>query len=214
MVPRKEKKQNPSQQMEDQESKNPNSDLFSDTSYKLHSRRKTWYDIFNIFEEEKSVQQQGTILSDNLYRHIENFLNLKVEGQSPPFYMSSYIMDAIFFHTYFPQMGWQWTPSSAEPIHIYHSKLWEENAKEHFYEIFIMLLFLFTKHSLVFYHPRITEKYMHNLDQIGDWYIEETFSYIRVYGCNAPPHALPKFMPDRLVCREIAYQTAITSITK
>jgi hypothetical protein len=151
----------------------------------------------------------GTILSDNLYRHIENFLKLKAEGQSPPFYMSAYIMDAIFFHTYFPQMGWQWTPSSAEPIHIYHSKLWEENAKEHFYEICHHVIIPLHQAFFSFLPPRITEQAMHNLDQIGDWYIEETFSYIRVYGCNAPPHALPKFMPDRLVCREIAYQTTV-----
>jgi hypothetical protein len=43
--------------------------------------------------------------------------------------------------------------------------------------------------------------------KIADWYIEEHFSYIRVFGCSVPPHALPKFLPDRLVCREVAYQT-------
>jgi len=49
---------------------------------------------------------------------------------------------------------------------------------------------------------------MHNLDQIGDWYIVEMiFPISNFFGCNAPPHALPKFIPNRLVCREIAYKT-------
>jgi hypothetical protein len=47
-----------------------------------------------------------------------------------------------------------------------------------------------------------------------DWYIEESFSYIRVYGCFTSPHALPKFLPDRLICREVAYQTVYVGITK
>ena len=47
----------------------------------------------------------GTILFDKVYRRIENFLKLKEEGQSPPFYMSAYIMDALFFHTSFSSNG-------------------------------------------------------------------------------------------------------------
>ena len=47
---------------------------------------------------------------------------------------------------------------------------------------------------------------LENLKTIADWFIEEHFSYIRVYGCSIPPHALPKILPDRLICREISYQ--------
>jgi hypothetical protein len=49
--------------------------------------------------------------------------------------MSTYVMDAICFMTPFPLMNWSWTPTSSEPIHFYHSKLWEENAKDFFHEI-------------------------------------------------------------------------------
>jgi hypothetical protein len=59
----------------------------------------------------------------------------KSKGQSAPFYMSTYVMDAICFMTPFPLMNWSWTPTISEPIHFYHSKLWEENAKDFFYEI-------------------------------------------------------------------------------
>jgi hypothetical protein len=55
---------------------------------------------------------------------------------------------------------------------------------------------------------------MANLGKIADWYIEEKFSYIRVFGCLVPPNALPKFLPDRLACREVDYQTVIGGISK
>jgi hypothetical protein len=54
--------------------------------------------------------------------------------------------------------------------------------------------------------PRISKTVSENLKAIAKWFIDENFSYIRVYGCSIPPHALPKFLPDRLVCREVAHQ--------
>jgi hypothetical protein len=54
--------------------------------------------------------------------------------------------------------------------------------------------------------PRISDTIIESLKAVVDWFIEENVSYIRVYGCSIPPHALPKFLPDRLVCREVAYQ--------
>jgi hypothetical protein len=56
--------------------------------------------------------------------------------------------------------------------------------------------------------PRISDAVIESLKSVADWFIEEIFSYIRVYGCSIPPHALPKFLPDRLVCREVAHQIA------
>jgi hypothetical protein len=55
---------------------------------------------------------------------------------------------------------------------------------------------------------------MGNLGKIADWFINENFSYIKVFGCSVPPHALLKFLPDRLVCREVAYQTVTGGINK
>jgi hypothetical protein len=54
--------------------------------------------------------------------------------------------------------------------------------------------------------PHISESVSGNLKAIADWFVDEKFSYIRVYGCSIPPHALPKFLPDRLVLREVAHQ--------
>jgi hypothetical protein len=59
---------------------------------------------------------------------------------------------------------------------------------------------------------RISESIIGNLKAIADWFIEEIFSYVRIFGCSIPPHTLMKFLPDRLVCREVAYQTITSNI--
>jgi hypothetical protein len=62
--------------------------------------------------------------------------------------------------------------------------------------------------------PRISDNIMANLGKIADWYIEEHFSYIRFFGCSVAPLALPKFLPNQLMCREVAYKTVIGEINK
>jgi hypothetical protein len=156
----------------------------------------------------------GKMFSDNLAKKIGEYKAQKSKGEHAPFYMSTYIMDAICFRTPFPLMNWSWTPTITEPIHFYHAKLWEENSKDSFYEICHNVVIPI--HEAIYGHPppRISEKIMGNLGVIIDWYIEENFSYIRVFGCYISPHALPIFLPDRLVCREVAHQTVSGGITK
>jgi hypothetical protein len=146
------------------------------------------------------------ILSDNLTQEILNYKAAKSKGQPTTFYMSAYIMDAICFMTPFPLMNWSWSISCPEPIHKYHSALWEENAKDAFYEVCHFIIIPMHKMFFGCEPPRISDAIIESLKAVADWFIEEIFSYIRVYGCSIPPHALPKFLPDRLVCREVAYQ--------
>jgi hypothetical protein len=122
--------------------------------------------------------------------------------------MSAYIMDAICFMTPFPLMNWSWSISCPEPIHEYHSALWEEKDNDIFYDVCHFVII--PMHKLFFgcEPPRIFDVVIESLKSVADWFIEENFSYIRVYGCSIPPHALPKFLPDRLVCREVAHQIA------
>jgi hypothetical protein len=51
------------------------------------------------------------------------------------FYMSTYLMDTIFFMTPFSLRNWSWNITCPKPIHQYYSKLWEENEKKSFYNI-------------------------------------------------------------------------------
>jgi hypothetical protein len=154
------------------------------------------------------------MLLDNLAKGIDDYKTTKSKGKHTPFYMSAYVMDAICFMTPFPLMNWIWTPASSKPIHFYHSKLWEENAKDFFYEICHNVVVPI--HTTIYGHrpPWISERIMGNLGKIVDWFIEENLSYIRVFGCLVPPHALPQIFLDRLVCIEVAYQTMVGGINK
>jgi hypothetical protein len=62
--------------------------------------------------------------------------------------------------------------------------------------------------------PRISDSVTTNLSSMEDWYIEEEFSYIKVFDTFVPPHALPLFFPDKLLCREITRQTVLGEIRK
>jgi hypothetical protein len=128
--------------------------------------------------------------------------------------MSAYIMDTMCFLTPFPLMSWSWIPSEAKPIHVYHSKLWEEKNSNFVYEIFNQVMV--PLHNTIFGHlpPRISNSIAVNLSSIADWYLQAEFSYLRVFDAYVPPHALPLFIPDRLACHEIARQTIIDGVSK
>jgi hypothetical protein len=121
-------------------------------------------------------------------------------------------MDTICFTTPFPLMNWSWNPTYTEPIHEYHSKLWEENVKDSIYDLFHFVVL--PMHHMLYEcaPPHISETVMGNLKVVSDWFIEEKFSYIRVFGCSSPPHVLPKFLLDRMVCRLVSYQITIGGI--
>jgi hypothetical protein len=123
-------------------------------------------------------------------------------------------MDVICFMIPFPLMGWSSTPTSVEPIHLYHSKLWEDKVKDLFYKISNYVVVSVHIAIYGFPPPRISDQIVANLGKIVDWYIEEHFSYIKVFGCSVPPHALPMFLLDQLVCQEVAHQTVLGGISK
>jgi hypothetical protein len=128
--------------------------------------------------------------------------------------MSAYIMNAMCFRMPFPLMSWSWAPSDAEPIHVYHSKLWEDKAIDFIYEIFNWVMV--PMHVTIFCNPppRISDSITANLSSVADWYMEEEFSYIRVFSAFVPPHALPLFIPDKLACHKIARKIVIGGISK
>jgi len=44
---------------------------------------------------------------------------------------------------------------------------------------------------------------------IGNWYLQEKFTYLRIYGAIASTHLLPIYVPNKLVLSEIAYKTIL-----
>jgi hypothetical protein len=58
----------------------------------------------------------------------------------------------------------------------------------------------------------MTDKAIAIIRRIRDWYLMENDTYIRIYGAMKPPHLLPRFVPDKLVLQEVAYQTIIHGV--
>lgn len=56
--------------------------------------------------------------------------------------------------------------------------------------------------------PRISKEGEVDILSVARWFGEETFTYIRVFGSITSPHVLPYYALDKLMAREIAYQTA------
>jgi hypothetical protein len=108
------------------------------------------------------------ILSDNLAKEVSNYKAAKAQGQPVAFYMSAYIMDAICFLTPFPLMNWNWNITCPQPIHEYHSELWEENAINSFYEICHFVIIPMHKMLYGCDPPRISETVSENLRAIAD----------------------------------------------
>lgn len=66
-------------------------------------------------------------------------------------------------------------------------------------------------HEVIFRNviPRINEDLKEALDQIGDWFVEELFTYIRIYGSEIGPHALLRYILERISLREVVNQTTL-----
>jgi hypothetical protein len=66
---------------------------------------------------------------------------------------------------------------------------------------------LYIRPSSVFSHIGSPPGALKGLKDIGDWYVKKYYTYIQIYGATGAPHLLPKYVPDKLLAREIAYQT-------
>jgi hypothetical protein len=47
--------------------------------------------------------------------------------------------------------------------------------------------------------PRLSVAAKKMILKVGDWYLDETTTYIRVFGTTRAPHFLPTRVPDRIV---------------
>jgi hypothetical protein len=50
------------------------------------------------------------------------------------------------------------------------------------------------------------------IKRIMDWYLMEHNTYLKVYGAMKSLHLVPRFVLDRLVLQEVAYQTIINGV--
>lgn len=122
-----------------------------------------------------------------------------------PFYMSTYIMETICFNSDFPILGWKWTPQDPNPIHIYHKYLWKAHYKDNIYRI--CQGFVLPVHQAIFNKPapRLFDEASIVLTSIGNWFGEEKFTYVRLFGSTTDPHVLPLYILDKLLAKELAH---------
>jgi len=162
------------------------------------------------------IMDCATILSNNIASKILEYRqNHSVsERIVPTFYMSAYIMDAICFYFDFPSMGCKWTLEDPTPIHLYHDILWESECQPHFYKICNKMMMPLYEKKFDRNAPRLSQEAMIDFTFVGNWFIEENFTCVKVFWSLTAPHVLPIYVPDKILAREIAYQTVGHGVTK
>ena len=110
--------------------------------------------------------------------------------KKPNFFFLTFIIDVFCTEFQYPNLGWNWTlPAPSVPI--YYSTLWDTNYAAMFYDIcehfFGGIYFsIFKQEALAF--PAEARTF---ISIMGDWYVGESFLYIRIWGSNTVP-MLPK----------------------
>ena len=62
--------------------------------------------------------------------------------------------------------------------------------------------------------PRISKEPKADIMPVARWFGEENFTYIIVFRSLASPHVFPYYVPNKILAKEIAYQTLGNGITK
>ena len=91
--------------------------------------------------------------------------------------------------------------------------MWDTNYATRFYDL--CEHFLGSIHFSIFKKeaPAFSAESRALIATMGDWYVSESFSYIRIWGSNTV-HMLPKIVPDRLVLEVVSFQTVIDGVYK
>ena len=100
-------------------------------------------------------------------------------------------MDAIFFGSKFPVMGWKWTVQNPLPIHIYHKGMWKYHFQPHFFKICQGVMLRIHKRLYNRDVPKFSKEVEVDILPLARWFGEETFTYIRVLGIITSTHVLP-----------------------
>jgi hypothetical protein len=149
----------------------------------------------------------GAIISKQLSICIQQAQTPK-EGETPSFYMASYLLDVICARNVFAGMNLSWHASEL-PVHVYFNVLWENRYKKSY--SLICDQFIVRIHFMLFKKecPRLSAAAKKMISKVGHWYLDEHDTYIRVFGATRAPHLLLVYVPDRLVVGEICYQTIL-----
>ena len=95
-------------------------------------------------------------------------------------------------------------------VHVYCSELWDSNFKKQLNAIHDD--FMGPLYSIIFNQiaPRLSNEARETINIIGDWYIQEYFTYIRDFGASSTPYFLAQYVLYILFLR-IKYNLQIMS---
>ena len=125
-----------------------------------------------------------------------------------PFFMSAFVMDAVYFRSKFTNMGWKCTVQDLFPIHIYHKILWKYQFYSHFYKIHKGIMLPIHKKVYNRTAPRFSKEAEVDILSVYRWFWEDTFTYITIFGSIASSHVLRYYFLNKLMAKEIADQIA------
>jgi len=84
---------------------------------------------------------------------------------------------------------------------------------KYFYEI--CEEFITREYVILFSHtaPRLSVDACQTIQILGHWYCKENYTYIKIFDFQKDSHLLQLYVLDRLVIKEISYQTVVLGFT-
>ena len=127
------------------------------------------------------------------------------EGTPSEFYMASYLLDAVNARLHFEGWPHNYDSEQTQAIHLKTKVFWESRYKsdiEQISQIFIPALYgkLFGQDT-----PCMSWREMETLGQVAHWFPFAEYTIIRVFGTLKAPHALPRFITDKVLMREVCF---------
>lgn len=119
-----------------------------------------------------TIMNWAQILFDNLAKAIMEYRRKRSPSSRvyPPFFMSAYVMDTIYFGSKFPIMGWKWIVQDPLPTHVYHERMWESQFHPHFYKICQVVILPINKQVYNRTAPRFSKEVAVDILPVARWF--------------------------------------------
>ena len=152
-----------------------------------------------------------SILSLELKTSIQHYQKATVR-KKPNFLFLAFIFYVFCTEFQYPKLGWNWT-LMAPLVPIYYSKLWDTNYAARLYDICEHFLTSIYFSIFEMEAPAFSTEARNFIATMGDWYVGELFSYIKIWDGNTI-HMLTRIVHNRLVLEEVAFHTVTNGVYK
>ena len=145
------------------------------------------------------------ILMTSIHTNLSSAL-VPDEGMPSEFYMASYLLDVVCSRLHFEGWVHNWDPKQTREIHLQTKVFWDSRYKQYIEsisQVFIPALYkkLFGQDA-----PCMSWRAMETLVKVAHWFPFAEYTFIRVFGSFRAPHAMPRFVTDRMLMQEVCFQ--------